>query len=99
MIETAVPRARAIVLSPRLKADRKARGDAERLAEAVGLAAAIELDVVHSRAVVIDRARPSHIIGSGVIEEVAALVKEHEVTLIVMDGAVSPIQQRNLERD
>ena len=44
------------------------------------------------------RPRPSTLLGSGKVEEIAALVAEHEAGLVIVDHAVSPIQQRNLEK-
>src|SRR5690606_14555679 len=68
------------------------------LAEAVGLAAAIDLLVLDARVVRVMRPRPATLIGAGTVEEVAALIKEHEAGLVVVDTALTPVQQRNLER-
>jgi GTP-binding protein HflX len=70
----------------------------DRLHEAVGLAAAIDLDVRDSLIVPLAQARPATLLGSGKVEEMAKLVEEHEITVAVVDYALSPIQQRNLER-
>lgn len=70
-----------------------------RLAEAVGLAHAIALDVVHSEIIRLRKANASHLFGKGQIERLAAAVAAHDAELVVIDGTVSPIQQRNLERD
>lgn len=75
------------------------RPPAVRLAEAEGLASAIRLDVVHSLTVGIRRIRPSALLGKGKLEELAAVVKAADVELIIADCALSPIQQRNLERE
>ncbi|PSC06409.1 GTPase HflX [Alsobacter soli] len=69
-----------------------------RLEEAVGLAAAIDLDVVHSTVVTIASPRPATYLGKGKVEELAGLVKAEEITLVMMDCALSPVQQRNLEK-
>lgn len=69
-----------------------------RLEEAVGLAAAIELDVVHSETAVVNAPRPGTLIGTGKVDEVAALVKEMDAELVVVDHQLSPVQQRNLEK-
>jgi GTP-binding protein HflX len=42
--------------------------------------------------------RPATFLGKGKVEEIAARVKDEEVALVVMDGALSPVQQRNLEK-
>ncbi|MDH3229219.1 MAG: GTPase HflX [Alphaproteobacteria bacterium] len=74
-------------------------GDPEaRLHEAVGLAQAIYLDVVHSETVRLGRIRPSTFLGKGIVERFAALVEAEEIGLVVVDTALAPIQQRNLER-
>jgi GTP-binding protein HflX len=70
----------------------------DRLAEAVGLAQAIDLDVRDSRLVPIPAARPGTLFGTGKVEEIKALVDETEASLVIVDHAVSPVQQRNLEK-
>ncbi|KFB09996.1 GTPase HflX [Nitratireductor basaltis] len=69
-----------------------------RLDEAVGLAAAIELEVAHAETAIVNAPRPGTLIGTGKVEEVAALVKELEAELVVVDHQLSPVQQRNLEK-
>ena len=71
---------------------------ADRLEEAVGLARAIALDVRAAELVPVARPRPATLLGSGKVQEIAQLVAEHEAGLVIVDHAVSPIQQRNLER-
>jgi GTP-binding protein HflX len=70
----------------------------DRLAEAVGLARAIALDVRAAEIVPLLRPRPSTLLGSGKVEEIGSLVAEREAGLVIVDHAVSPIQQRNLEK-
>jgi GTPase len=74
------------------------RSPAAKLEEAVGLAAAIDLNVVGSVVVNLAEIRPSTYIGKGKVEEIKALVEADEVTLVLMDCALSPVQQRNLEK-
>jgi GTP-binding protein HflX len=74
------------------------RSPAARLEEAVGLALAIDLDVVQSGVVPIAEVRPATFIGKGKVEEIAGLVKTLEAGLVVVDCALSPVQQRNLEK-
>jgi GTP-binding protein HflX len=69
-----------------------------RLAEAVGLARAIDLDIVAAEIVPLSRPRPATLLGSGTVDRLAALVKEQEITLVVVDSHLSPGQQRNLEK-
>ncbi|CAO3353291.1 Ribosome LSU-associated GTP-binding protein HflX [Azospirillum palustre] len=69
-----------------------------RLEEAVGLAQAIQLDVVHAECAKVNRPQPSTLLGSGTVEHLAQVVEEAEATLVILDHALSPVQQRNLER-
>jgi GTP-binding protein HflX len=68
----------------------------DRLQEAVGLAQAIDLDVRYSAIVPLPHLRPGTLFGSGKVEEIKALVEEHEAGLVIIDRANSPVQQRNL---
>jgi len=70
----------------------------ERLDEAVGLACAIDLDVVIAETVRLTRPRPSTLLGAGAIEDWADRLAESEIELVVIDAALTPVQQRNLER-
>jgi GTP-binding protein HflX len=93
---------RALVIEPVLRrtearataADRTA---AAKLDEAVGLARAIDLDVAHSGIVMLSQLRPATYLGKGKVEEIAGLVKSFDVGIVVMDCALTPVQQRNLE--
>jgi GTP-binding protein HflX len=99
---------RAMVIGPYLRR-RPARGvsaraeDVERspearLDEAVGLAAAIDLDVVESGIAPLTAIRPATYLGKGKVEELAGIIKAREIGVVVMDCALSPVQQRNLEK-
>ena len=73
--------------------------DAEsRLAEAVGLAKAIDLEISDAVVVPLSTARPATLIGSGKVEEIAAQVAAAEAELVIVNAHLSPIQQRNLEK-
>jgi len=93
---------RAIVVGPYRRAatrnDAHARTAEARLDEAVGLARAIELEVVDSGIAPLGDIRPATYIGKGKVDEIAGLVKSLEAGLVVMDCALSPVQQRNLEK-
>ena len=69
-----------------------------RLDEAQGLALAIGLDVVHAESVALTRPRPATLFGKGVVERFAGFVEAQEVGVAIVDAALTPIQQRNLER-
>jgi GTP-binding protein HflX len=75
--------------------DRDAEG---RLAEAVGLTAAIGLVVVESFIAPMAKPTPATLIGSGKVEEIAAAARGLEPEVIVVNAQLSPVQQRNLEK-
>src|SRR5262245_23295295 len=99
---------RALVVEPHLRSpvpaapDARAkavlRSPAARLDEAVGLARAIDLNVVSSGIGPLGGMRPATFIGKGKVEELAGLVKTDDAGIVVMDCALSPVQQRNLEK-
>jgi GTP-binding protein HflX len=99
---------RAIVIEPHLRARTPSPAAARtgaalrppeaKLDEAVGLARAIDLNVVTSGIVPVGDIRPATFIGKGKVEEIAGLVKGEEAGIVVMDCALSPVQQRNLEK-
>jgi GTP-binding protein HflX len=68
-----------------------------RLEEAVGLAAAIDLDVVASGVVPVPEPRPATLFGAGKVEEIKGLVRAEEASLVIVDHPLTPVQQRNLE--
>jgi len=74
-----------------------ARSTEARLDEAEGLAAAIGIDVVGRRTFRIRQPRPSTLFGKGQVEEIGRLANEHEAGLLVVDAALSPVQQKSLE--
>ncbi|MHC0052854.1 GTPase HflX [Actibacterium sp. D379-3] len=91
---------RAWVLHPDIASDRQRRPAAPALEEAVALAAALPgLAVVGAEIVPLSKMRAGYLFGSGKIEEIGARLKAAEVTLVLVDGHVTPVQQRNLERD
>lgn len=70
-----------------------------RLEEAVGLARAIDLTVTEAVIAPLSEIRPATYLGKGKVEEMIGLIKANEVDLVIMDCALSPIQQRNLEKE
>jgi GTPase len=91
---------RTLVLHPWLKhrAD-GARLPEQKLDEAVGLARAIDLDVAHAEIVPLQRFRPATLLGTGAVERYRELVKAEEMGLAIIDFPLSPVQQRNLEKE
>jgi GTP-binding protein HflX len=78
--------------------DRALRDSQARLEEAVGLTAAIGLDIVWAGVAPLARPVPATLIGSGKVDEIAALAREYEPEIVVVNAALSPVQQRNLEK-
>src|ERR1700742_4222874 len=74
------------------------RGSEARLDEAVGLARAIDLTIAEALIAPVSQIRPATYLGKGKVEEIVGLITGHEIELVVMDCALSPIQQRNLEK-
>jgi len=70
-----------------------------RLEEAVGLAEAIDLDIVHRDVFNLSTPRPATLIGTGKLSELAEIIQENEAELVVVDHQLTPVQQRNLERE
>ena len=60
---------------------------------------AIDLDLVGSEIVPVRAARPGSFFGSGQIESLRGWIAEHEVELAFVDTTLSPVQQRNLEKE
>jgi GTPase len=92
---------RALVIEPVLRrADvgARERAPAAKLDEAIGLAQAIDLEVEHSGIVMLSALRPATYLGKGKVEEISGLVKSFDAGIVVMDCALSPVQQRNLEK-
>ena len=106
-ISTERPRDTAFVLHPASWLARKTQAEAGltylrdqalKLEEATGLALAIKLEVVHAETFDLPKINPGTFIGKGRVDAIGLLVEKLEPAVIVMDCALSPIQQRNLER-
>lgn len=122
---------RCVVLHPDFARDRSRRSPEARLEETVGLAAAIDLDIVSAEVIRVTRSSPATLIGGGAVDRIAEAIGIAEraekadaddsktedeaprrradrrkprpkpkanVDVIVVNAALSPIQQRNLER-
>ena len=92
------PAQRALVIHPVMRGDESRRDPQARLDEAAGLAAAIDLEVVEKLLVPVSQRRPSHLLGSGKVDDLKGLIAELAITLVIVDHALTPVQQRNLER-
>ncbi len=92
-------RTRAWVLHPDLKSDKDRRAAGPALEEAVALARALpDLEVIGGEIVPLPKAQPGLLFGSGKIDDLTARMKADEIELVLIDGPVTPVQQRNLER-
>lgn len=91
---------KALVLHPFLKRGPKksARAPEACLEEAVSLTAAISLDVIHSEVVPLSTPKPGTLFGEGKLEEFKDYIHAHEIDVVIIDGQVTPVQQRNIER-
>ncbi len=74
------------------------RDIAARIEEAAGLALAIDLNVVDRIVAPLQAPRPATYLGKGKVDEIAVRIAAEEIGLVVMDCALTPVQQRNLER-
>ena len=94
---------RALVVEPALRRAAAHSAPSERTAEAkldeaVGLARAIDLDVGQAGIVMLRALHPATYLSKGKVEEIAGLVRTFEAGIVAMDCALSPVQQRNLEK-
>lgn len=91
----------AIVIHPALRGEAAARAPEARLEEAVGLAAAINLTVAAQEVVPVAQPRPATLLGAGKVADVTVMLDLHEPrpALVIIDGALSPVQHRNLEKE
>jgi GTP-binding protein HflX len=89
--------ARALVLCPDIRALRYDIDSEERLSEAKGLALAIGVEIAHAAILAVRQMQPNTLFGSGQVENIAVWCEQYDCELVIVDGALTPIQQRNLE--
>ena len=96
---------RACVLHPALarppatrRGSEPAREPESRLAEAISLARAIDLEIALAEVVPVQKPRPATLFGPGRVDAMAEAVAAQALGLVVVDGTLTPVQQRNLER-
>ena len=87
---------RAVIALP--DAGQSARDPDSRLEEAAGLALAIGIDVQDRLHFRIRTARPATLFGAGQVDQIAVAVRQAEAELVIVDGALTPVQQSNLEK-
>ncbi|ANY20661.1 GTPase HflX [Tsuneonella dongtanensis] len=89
--------ARALVVCPDVRGRHHDLEPEARLEEACGLALAIGIVIADAFVLPVRQVRPGTLFGAGQVENMAVACEQHEAELVVVDGALSPIQQRNLE--
>jgi len=93
---------RAVLVLPeqtaRGRSGANSRRSAEaRLDEAQGLAEAIGIKVVGRHSFRLRSVRPATLLGKGQVEQIADTVSEHDARLLIVDAALTPVQQKLLE--
>ncbi len=107
-VDRRAKRTRAVVVVPILASPHRQDGEGHgrarlsrsadaRREEAVGLALAIDLDITDAHVVPVNDPRPATLLGTGKVDEIAALVAETSAELVIVDHPLTPVQQRNLE--
>jgi GTPase len=84
---------------PELPREGARRSAEARVEEAEGLAQAIGIDVVVAKPFRVRTVRPATLLGKGQVEEIADLAKDQDAHLLIVDSALTPIQQKNLEEE
>jgi GTP-binding protein HflX len=99
MIDRRPPAERALVLHPwRNAGGIGQRSPQARLEEAVGLALALDLEIVGAEIAPIRASTPATLFGSGKVREFGDLCENLEASVVVVDDSLTPVQQRNLEK-
>ena len=94
------PITRAWVLHPDLKSDHNRRAAEPALEEGIALAAALpDLEVIGGDVVRLPRIHPGKLFGKGKIAELKNVFHDAEIELVLIDGPVTPVQQRNLDKE
>lgn len=90
---------RALVIHPVFRQEGRVDRDPGReLEEIVGLAVAIDLDVAHAESIRVAKVRPATLLGVGIVDRLREACEALEITIVVVNAALTPVQQRNLEQ-
>ncbi|HEX4181306.1 MAG TPA: GTPase HflX [Caulobacteraceae bacterium] len=92
------PAQSALVLHPASPRTSSVRDPKARLAEAVGLAVALDLEVREAQVLPLRATTPATLLGKGKVAEIGALCEDLGIDVVVVDDQLSPVQQRNLEK-
>jgi len=88
-----------VLVVPELPREAARRSAEARVEEAQGLARAIGINVIAARALRVRSIRPATLIGKGQAGEIAELAKTEHAGLLIVDSALTPVQQKNLETE
>ena len=100
MLEHDRPVTRAWVIHPDVKSNKDRRAAKPALEEGVSLASALpDLEVIGAEVVPLPKAHAGKLFGSGKIEELRVRLKAADIELVLIDGPLTPVQQRNLEKE
>jgi GTP-binding protein HflX len=97
-IDRRTPAQTALVIHPARRGGEAARGPEARLEEAAGLARALDLEIAQALIAPLRAVTPATLFGVGKVSEIAELCERSKIDVVVVDDALTPIQQRNLER-
>src|SRR5690606_5330446 len=91
----------AVVIHPVLKREERdsIRDVEDMLEEAVSLTQAINMPVIHAEAVKIANPTPGHLFSKGHAKRLAETIKDLNPEIVIVNHSLSPVQQRNLEKD
>ena len=98
LVDHRAPDLAALVIHPVHPRGGATRAPETRLAEAVGLAAALDLKVSEAMVAPLRTMASATLFGKGRVDDIAALCEAQGIDVVVVDDALTPIQQRNLER-
>lgn len=90
---------KALVVYPNIYGNKSKLSSTARLEEAEGLSAAIGLEVILSEVVNVKTIKPAAFFSKGILDRFSAFIEENEIDLLIVDTTLSPVQQRNLERE
>jgi GTP-binding protein HflX len=97
-VDRAAPVQGVVVIHPDRETRSSSRDAEARLEEAVGLALALDLEVRETLVAPLRRLMPATLFGKGKVEEIGHLIEAVEADVAVVDDALTPVQQRNLEK-
>jgi GTPase len=97
-IDRTIPAQTALILHPSRRGHETGRSPQARLDEAAGLAEALDLVVAERIVISLRATTPATLLGLGKVNEIGAVCEALRVDVVVIDDALTPIQQRNLER-